>query len=40
MGKDACVFVWVWNLVSDIKRQTETEGVWDEGAQEIIFTEK
>jgi hypothetical protein len=26
--------VWVWNLVSDIKERTQTEGVWEQGAEE------
>jgi hypothetical protein len=26
-------FVWVWNLVSDIKGRTKTEGVWEQGAE-------
>jgi hypothetical protein len=29
-----CGSVWVWNLVSDIKRGTWTKGVWEDGAEE------
>jgi hypothetical protein len=36
----ACVSVWVQNLVSDIKGGTETEGVWEQGADENIWTEE
>jgi hypothetical protein len=32
--------VWVWNLVSDIKGETQTEGVWEQGAEEDIWTEE
>jgi hypothetical protein len=32
--------VWVWNLVSDLKGGTQTEGVWEQGAEKIIWTEK
>jgi hypothetical protein len=35
----ACGSVWVWNLVSDIKGGTWTEGVWEQGAEENISTE-
>jgi hypothetical protein len=28
------------NLVSDIKGGTQTEGVWEQGAEEDIWTEK
>jgi hypothetical protein len=30
----------MWNLVSDIKGGTQTEGVWEQGAEEDILTEK
>jgi hypothetical protein len=30
----------VWNLVSDIKGGTQTEGVWEQGAEEDIWTEE
>jgi hypothetical protein len=30
----ACGSVWVWNLVSDIKGGTQTEGVLEQGAEE------
>jgi hypothetical protein len=30
----------VWNLVSDIKGGTQTEGVWEKGAEENIWTEE
>jgi hypothetical protein len=30
-------FVWVWNLVSDIKGGTQTKGAWEEGAEENIW---
>jgi hypothetical protein len=30
--------VWVWNLVSDIKGGAQTEGVWEQGAQDDIWT--
>jgi hypothetical protein len=36
----ACGSVWVWNLVSDIKGGTQTEGVWEQGAEEDIWTEE
>jgi hypothetical protein len=32
--------VWVWNLVSDIKGGTQTEGVWEQGAEETIWSEE
>jgi hypothetical protein len=35
----ACGSVWVWNLVSDIKVGTYTEGLWEKGAVEGIQTE-
>jgi hypothetical protein len=31
--------VWLWNLVSDIKRGTYTEGVWEQGAENILTEE-
>jgi hypothetical protein len=31
----ACGFVWVRNLVAAIKGGTETEGVWEHGAENI-----
>jgi hypothetical protein len=34
-----CGSVWVWYLVSDIKGGTQTEGVWEQGAEEDIWTE-
>jgi hypothetical protein len=36
----ACGSVWVRNLVSDIKGGTQTEGVWEQGAEEDIWTEE
>jgi hypothetical protein len=30
----------MWNLVSDIKEGTYTEGVWEQGAEEDIGTEE
>jgi hypothetical protein len=36
--KFACGSVWVWNLVSDIKGGTQTEVVWEQGAEEDIWT--
>jgi hypothetical protein len=36
----ACGSVWVLNLVSDIKGGTWTEGVWEQGAEEDIWTEE
>jgi hypothetical protein len=30
----------IWFLVSNIKGGTETEGVWEQGAEENIWTEK
>jgi hypothetical protein len=30
--------VWVWNLVAHIKGETQTEGVWKQGAEENICT--
>ena len=34
----ACFFVWVWNLVADIAGGKETEGVWEQGVEENIWT--
>jgi hypothetical protein len=34
------IFMWVWNLVSDIKGGTQTEGVWEQGAEENIWTKE
>jgi hypothetical protein len=31
-------FLWVWNLVSDIKGRKLTDGVWGQGAEENIWT--
>jgi hypothetical protein len=36
----ACRSVWVWNLVSDIKGWTQTEGIWEQGDEEDIWTEE
>jgi hypothetical protein len=36
----ACGSVWVWNLVADIKGGTQTEGVWEQSAEENIWTEE
>jgi hypothetical protein len=36
----ACSSVLVWNLVSDIEGGTYTEDVWEEGAEENIWTEE
>ena len=33
-----CCFVWVWNLVADIARGKEAEGVWEHGVEENIWT--
>jgi hypothetical protein len=33
-------FVCLWNLVSEIKGGTQTEGVWEKGAEENILTQK
>jgi hypothetical protein len=32
--------VWVWNLASDIKGGTKTQSVWEQGAEEDIWTEE
>jgi hypothetical protein len=34
----ACGSVWFWNLVYDSKGLTQTEGVWEQGAEENILT--
>jgi hypothetical protein len=31
-------FVWVWNLVADFEEGTQAEGVWEQGAEENIWT--
>jgi hypothetical protein len=31
--------VWLWNLDSDFMGGTQTEGVWEQGAEEDIWTE-
>jgi hypothetical protein len=36
----ACGSVWVRNLVSDIKGAKYTEGVWEQGAEENIWSEE
>jgi hypothetical protein len=36
----ACGSVWVWKLVSDIKGETKTEGVWEQGTEENIWTKE
>jgi hypothetical protein len=35
-----CGSAWVRNLVSDIKGGTQTEGVWEQGAEEDNWTDK
>jgi hypothetical protein len=35
----ACGSVWVWNSICDIKGETQTEGVWEQGVEENIWTE-
>jgi hypothetical protein len=35
-----CCFVWVWNLVSYLKRTKQTEGVWEQGAVGSIWTQE
>jgi hypothetical protein len=32
--------VWVWNLVSDINGEAQTEGVWEQRAEDTIWTEE
>jgi hypothetical protein len=36
----ACIFVWVWNLLPNIKGKKQTEVVWEQGAEENIWTEQ
>jgi hypothetical protein len=36
----ACGFVGVWNWVSDIKGRTQTEGIWEQDAEENIWSEE
>jgi hypothetical protein len=36
----SCGPVLVWNLVSNIKGATKTEGVWEQGSEENIWTEE
>jgi hypothetical protein len=36
----ACGSIRVWNMVSDIKGGTLTEGVWEQGAEENIWTKE
>jgi hypothetical protein len=36
----ACSFVWVWNLVSDIKGRIQTEDIWKQGSDENMWTEE
>jgi hypothetical protein len=36
----ACGSAWVWNVVSNIKGGTQTEGVWGQDAEENIWTEE
>jgi hypothetical protein len=31
---------WAWNFVSEIKGRAQTEGVWEQGAEENISTEE
>ena len=38
VGKVACCFVWVWNLVADIAGGKEAEGVSEHGVEENIWT--
>jgi hypothetical protein len=33
-----CCFVCAWNLVPHIMGRTQTEGVWEQGAEENILT--
>jgi predicted double-glycine peptidase len=33
-----CGSVWVWNLVTNMKGETQTEGVWERGAEEYTST--
>jgi hypothetical protein len=36
----ACYSEWVRNLVSDIEKGTQIEGVWEQGAEDNIWTEE
>jgi hypothetical protein len=36
----ACGSVWMLNLVSKIKEGTQTEGVWEQGDEESIWSEE
>jgi hypothetical protein len=36
----ACSSVWVWNLASDIEGGTQNEDVWEQDAEEDIWTEE
>jgi hypothetical protein len=35
-----CMYVFMWNLVSDIKATTQTEDIWEQGAEENIWAEE
>jgi hypothetical protein len=35
-----CGSVWLWNLDFDTKGGTQTEGVWEQDAEEDIWTEE
>jgi hypothetical protein len=30
----------MWNLASDIKGRTQTEGIWEQGAEQNVWTEE
>jgi hypothetical protein len=34
-----CGSVWPWNLVSDINAGVQTEGIWEQGAEQNIWGE-
>jgi hypothetical protein len=38
---EICSFhiVWVWNLVSYVKRRTQIEGLWEQGGEENVWWE-
>jgi hypothetical protein len=36
----ACGSEWVWNLVSDVKGGTQTGGVWEQGAEDDVWTKE
>jgi hypothetical protein len=36
----ACGYVWMWNLVSDMKGRIQTESVWGQGAGENNLREE